>query len=83
MKEKRTLAGEVGSSAVSGGAAGIFTEILFYGLDSYKVQTQAGKSIQIKTMFRGAVPVAVLGTVITVCSRITSTTLLIVSMYSV
>lgn len=48
-------------SGVSAGLAGIFTEIIFYGLDSYKVFSQAGGEVKISRLFRGAVPVALLG----------------------
>ncbi len=49
---------------VCGAAAGVLTEWLFYGLDSYKVRTQAkaaGKPQGLSGLFRGAGPVALLG----------------------
>lgn len=48
-------------AAVSGSAAGILTELIFYGLDSYKIARQAGEQVQPSRLFRGAVPLAVLG----------------------
>jgi len=46
---------------ISSTIAGILTEILFYGLDSYKVVQQAGKSAKFTQLFRGALPIAIAG----------------------
>lgn len=43
------------------GAAGVFTELIFYSLDSYKVVQQAGEKFKFSTLFRGALPIALLG----------------------
>jgi hypothetical protein len=48
-------------SGVSGSLAGISTELIFYGLDSYKVSRQAGKSVKFNRLFSGAVPIALSG----------------------
>lgn len=45
----------------SGAIAGIGTEVIFYGLDSYKVMKQAGEPLQMSRLFRGALPIAMLG----------------------
>lgn len=47
--------------AVSSAIAGICTEAIFYGLDSYKVIKQTGGTLTLSRMFRGTVPIAVLG----------------------
>jgi len=44
-----------------GGIAGIWTDLLFYGLDSYKVVQQAGKQPKLTNIFRGALPISVFG----------------------
>ena len=46
---------------ISSTIAGILTEIVFYGLDSYKVMQQAGKSAKFAQLFRGALPIAIAG----------------------
>ena len=46
---------------VSGALAGSMTEIIFYGLDSYKIAKQAGARVIPSTLFRGAIPIALLG----------------------
>ena len=49
--------------AGAGIAAGMFTDAVFYGLDSYKVQAQAqGQKIQMSRLFRGLVPSLFIGT---------------------
>jgi solute carrier family 25 S-adenosylmethionine transporter 26 len=45
----------------SGALAGITADMVFYGLDSYKVMKQAGEKFQMRRLFRGMVPVAILG----------------------
>lgn len=45
----------------SGALAGITADMVFYGLDSYKVMRQAGETLKMRRLFRGMVPVAVLG----------------------
>jgi solute carrier family 25 (mitochondrial S-adenosylmethionine transporter), member 26 len=47
--------------ALAGGVAGAFTEIIFYAIDSAKVQTQAGEKLTISRLYRGAVPIAFSG----------------------
>lgn len=47
--------------ATCGASAGIFTEIIFYGLDSYKVMLQAGGKVSSTKLFKGVIPVAVTG----------------------
>jgi solute carrier family 25 (mitochondrial S-adenosylmethionine transporter), member 26 len=57
--------GSVGKLAfvegVSGAAAGVVTELIFYGLDTYKVMMQAGKPFNMSRLFKGAVPMALMG----------------------
>ena len=52
-------------SCCSGAIAGVVSEVLFYGIDSYKVMLQASNSIRptssIFNLFRGAVPIAIMG----------------------
>ena len=48
-------------SGVSAGLAGVLTEVIFYGLDSYKVFSQAGGEVKMSRLFRGALPIALLG----------------------
>mmetsp|Transcript_22099 Transcript_22099/g.32199 ORF Transcript_22099/g.32199 Transcript_22099/m.32199 type:complete len:271 (+) Transcript_22099:135-947(+) len=47
--------------AMAGGFAGAFTELIFYSIDSMKVQSQAGSKLDFKRLFRGAVPISFLG----------------------
>ena len=47
--------------ALSGCLAGMFTECIFYSLDSYKVMKQAGTEIKISRLFNGLLPVLVTG----------------------
>jgi len=49
------------NTGVSATFAGIVTELLFYGLDSYKVVQQAGEKVKISKLYRGALPVALAG----------------------
>ena len=49
------------NTGISATFAGIATELLFYGLDSYKVVQQAGEKVKISKLFRGALPVALAG----------------------
>lgn len=46
---------------LSGGLSGTITDIIFYSLDSFKVQSQAGEKIHMKRLFRGAIPIACCG----------------------
>ena len=48
------------NSALSAAVAGTISEIVFYGLDSYKVMKQMGEKVRISRLFRGAVPLAVM-----------------------
>ena len=48
-------------TGLSGAFGGIATEFLFYGLDSYKVMKQANQATSFKRLFRGALPVAIIG----------------------
>lgn len=48
-------------SGVTGSLAGVSTELIFYGLDSYKVTKQAGKSVKFNRLFTGALPIALSG----------------------
>lgn len=45
----------------SGAIAGVIADMIFYGLDSHKVMKQAGEKFQMSRLFRGMVPVAILG----------------------
>lgn len=47
--------------ASSGALAGIIADMVFYGVDSYKVMKQVGEPLRLGRLFRGMVPVAVLG----------------------
>mmetsp|Transcript_79067 Transcript_79067/g.155115 ORF Transcript_79067/g.155115 Transcript_79067/m.155115 type:complete len:343 (-) Transcript_79067:11-1039(-) len=49
------------NAACSAAASGILTEIVFYGLDSYKVVKQMGEKVKFSRLFKGALPIAVLG----------------------
>lgn len=46
---------------LSGGLSGVITDVIFYSLDSLKVQSQAGEKLDIKRLFRGAIPIACCG----------------------
>ncbi len=53
-------------SGLGGAFAGISTDLIFYGLDSFKVMKQASNSgkngkIQFSKLFQGALPIAVVG----------------------
>lgn len=48
-------------SGVSGSLAGVSTELIFYGLDSYKVTKQVGKKLKFNRLFSGALPIALSG----------------------
>jgi predicted membrane protein len=48
-------------TALSAIGAGILTEVIFYGLDSYKVMKQAAEPIRMSRLFKGVVPLSVLG----------------------
>jgi hypothetical protein len=52
----------------AGSTAGFSTDVIFYGLDSYKTQrqqTNAGKmgAVDVRRLFRGMIPLTVMGTV--------------------
>ena len=47
--------------ALQGASAGVLTELIFYGLDSYKVQLQAEGKVQMRTLYRGVLPVLITG----------------------
>jgi len=50
--------------AAAGASAGFFTDTLFYGLDSYKVQRQSGTGqISVGRLFRGILPLAFFGSI--------------------
>lgn len=49
------------SDALAGGLAGAFTEIIFYAIDSAKVQSQAGEKLTVSRLYRGAIPIAFSG----------------------
>jgi solute carrier family 25 (mitochondrial S-adenosylmethionine transporter), member 26 len=46
---------------LSGGLSGAVSELIFYSLDSFKVQRQAGEKIKFSHLFRGAIPIACCG----------------------
>jgi hypothetical protein len=46
---------------ISGTIAGTITEIVFYGVDSYKLMKQAGEQVKPSSLFKGALPIAALG----------------------
>jgi hypothetical protein len=48
-------------SAISATLAGIVTDVLFYGVDSYKVGLQANQKIALLTMYRGVLPIVLTG----------------------
>jgi hypothetical protein len=49
--------------AVAGGVAGLATDSIFFGLDSYKTQRQVqGKHVELSRLFRGILPVTLMGT---------------------
>ena len=51
-------------AALSGGCAVVSAatkDAIFYSIDSYKVMRQAGQRIEVNKLFRGTVPIAVLG----------------------
>jgi hypothetical protein len=56
-----TTGGSAVVDALSGGFSGVLTELIFYSLDSFKVQLQAGEKIQISRLYRGALPIACCG----------------------
>jgi hypothetical protein len=45
----------------SGYASGAFTDAVFYGLDSYKTQKQAGGPVQLSRVFCGLGPISLTG----------------------
>jgi solute carrier family 25 S-adenosylmethionine transporter 26 len=49
--------------ATAGGLAGTITELVFYSLDSFKIQQQSesGKKLSLSRLYRGALPVALVG----------------------
>jgi hypothetical protein len=49
--------------AASGAIAGIVTDIIFYGLDSYKVMLQANQKVKLSAIYRGVLPIALTGTI--------------------
>jgi hypothetical protein len=55
------MTAEAVNTAASATAAGILTEIIFYGLDSYKVMKQMGEKVKLSRLFRGTVPLALFG----------------------
>lgn len=48
-------------SSLSGGLAGSITEVIFYTIDSFKIQQQTGDKISLHRLYRGAVPIALCG----------------------
>lgn len=52
---------EAVNTGLSATFAGVMTEIIFYGLDSYKVVQQAGEKIKFSKLFRGSIPIALTG----------------------
>lgn len=46
----------------AGVVAGVTTDLIFYGLDSYKTQSQS-RMVDVRRLYRGALPTIVLGTV--------------------
>lgn len=48
-------------NSLSGGLAGSLTEIIFYTIDSFKIQQQTGDKISLHRLYRGAVPIALCG----------------------
>lgn len=60
MKEQSTTSAAV-TVGLSAALAGILTDVIFYGLDSYKVMLQAGEHVKVSKLFRGALPVAIMG----------------------
>jgi hypothetical protein len=50
--------------AAAGSSAGLATDSIFYGLDSYKVQKQQpGGHVNVRNLFRGLLPLSMMGTV--------------------
>lgn len=52
------------SSLITGGCAAVSAvvkDVLFYSIDSYKVVKQAGQQVKLSNLFRGTVPIALLG----------------------
>jgi len=50
--------------AAAGSSAGLATDSIFYGLDSYKVQKQQlGGQVNVRHLFRGLLPLTMMGTV--------------------
>lgn len=47
--------------ATSAAFAGVLSDIIFYGLDSYKVLLQSKQKVAISRVFSGALPIATLG----------------------
>ena len=45
----------------AGYAGGAITDAVFYGLDSYKTQRQAGGPVQYARLFRGMAPISMTG----------------------
>jgi hypothetical protein len=41
--------------------SGALSELIFYSIDSFKVQLQAGEKIKVSHLFRGAIPIACCG----------------------
>lgn len=48
-------------NSMAGGLAGTITEIMFYTLDSFKIQKQSGNKVSLHRLFRGALPIALVG----------------------
>lgn len=62
MSPPPTNSSDAKKAALSSFFAGIFNELLFYGLDSYKVLRQANKPFQFQRLYRGALPISFGGT---------------------
>lgn len=61
MQNKWAATVEAVNTGLSATVAGILTEVIFYGLDSYKVVQQAGEKVKFSKLFRGALPIAISG----------------------
>lgn len=52
------------TALVTGGCAaisGVVKDVIFYSIDSYKVVKQAGQQVKLSNLFRGTLPIAMLG----------------------
>ena len=63
LLKPKTLALNALFDGIAGAAAGFMADFLLYGVDSYKVMMQSGSEIKVNRLFRGVLPVALLGSV--------------------